>query len=101
MKDLISIIVPVYNVEDYLPECIESIINQTYKNIEIILVDDGSTDRSGIICDYYAKKDQRIIVIHKKNTGVANSRNIGIDIAKGDYIFFVVSDDMLDITVIY
>lgn len=100
MKDLISIIVPVYNVEDYLPECIESIINQTYKNIEIILVDDGSTDRSGIICDYYAKKDQRIIVIHKKNTGVANSRNIGIDIAKGDYIFFVDSDDMLDITVI-
>lgn len=95
MKDLISIIVPVYNVEDYLPECIESIINQTYRNIEVILVDDGSRDKSGEICDYYAKEDIRIKVVHKKNTGVADSRNIGLEVAMGDYLFFVDSDDVL------
>ncbi len=91
----ISIIVPVYNVEKYLSECIDSLINQTYKNIEIILVDDGSTDKSGKICDEYAKKDSRIIVIHKKNGGVSNARNKGIKIASGDYITFVDSDDWL------
>ena len=74
-KDLISIIVPVYNVEKYLNRCIDSIINQTYKNIEIILVDDGSTDQSSIICDKYSKLDKRIKVIHKKNGGLSSARN--------------------------
>lgn len=91
----ISIIVPIYNVEKYLSECIDSLINQTYKNIEIILVDDGSTDKSGKICDEYAKKDSRIIIMHKKNGGVSNARNKGIKIASGDYIAFVDSDDWI------
>ncbi len=95
MNELVSIIVPVFNVEMYLPECIESIINQTYKNIEIILVDDGSRDKSGEICDLYSKEDTRIKVIHKKNTGVADSRNVGLKCAEGEYLFFVDSDDML------
>ena len=83
MKDLISIIVPIYNVEKYLNKCIESIVNQTYENIEIILIDDGSNDNSGIICDEYAKKDNRIIVVHKENGGVSSARNKGLKIAKG------------------
>lgn len=74
-NDLISVIVPIYNVEKYLQECLDSIINQTYKNLEIILVDDGSTDNSGIICNEYAKKDNRIKVIHKKNGGLSSARN--------------------------
>ncbi|HSV87901.1 MAG TPA: glycosyltransferase [Bacteroidales bacterium] len=89
----ISIIVPVYNVEAYLHQCIESLIGQTYKNIEIILVNDGSTDSSGEICDSFAKQDQRIIVIHKKNEGVGLARNIGISNASGDYVSFVDADD--------
>ncbi len=93
---LVSIIVPVYNVEEYLPDCIESIINQIYKNIEIILIDDGSPDNSGLICDEYAKKDDRIKVIHKVNEGVSTGRNKGIEAAKGEFIVFVDSDDFLN-----
>ena len=90
---LISVIVPVYNVERYLPRCIESILKQTYTNFELILVDDGTPDRSGIICDRYAEKDSRIRVIHKENGGVSTARNAGIDVAKGEWITFVDSDD--------
>ena len=79
MRDLISIIVPIYNVEKYLVKCIDSIVSQTYKNLEIILVDDGSPDNCPKICDEYAKKDSRIKVIHKKNGGLSDARNIGID----------------------
>ena len=94
--DKISVVVPVYNVEKYLRKCIDSIINQTYKNLEIILVDDGSPDKCGEICDEYAKKDDRIKVIHKKNAGVSSARNDGIDNATGEYIIFVDSDDWLE-----
>lgn len=98
MKDLISIIVPIYNVEKYLNKCIESIVNQTYENIEIILIDDGSNDNSGIICDEYAKKDNRIIVVHKENGGVSSARNKGLKIAKGEWISFVDADDWIEQT---
>lgn len=93
---LISIIVPVYNVEKYLEKCIESIINQTYKNLQIILVDDGSKDNSGKICDEFKLKDNRIEVIHKTNGGLSDARNAGLKIAKGDYIGFVDSDDYIE-----
>lgn len=93
---LISIIVPIYNVEPYLERCIESIVKQTYKNIEIILVDDGSTDRCPLICDIWKEKDDRIKVIHKSNGGLSSARNAGIDIAKGRYIGFVDSDDYIE-----
>lgn len=96
-KDLISIIVPVYNVEMYLSRCLESVISQTYKNIEIILVDDGSTDNSGKTCDEYADNDTRIMVIHQKNCGQALARNNAIQYASGDYILYVDSDDILTI----
>lgn len=95
-KELISIIVPVYNVEMYLERCITSIINQTYTNIEIILVDDGSPDSCPRLCDEWAKKDERIIVIHKKNGGLSDARNAGLEIAKGEYIAFVDSDDYIN-----
>lgn len=95
-KPLISVIVPVYKVERYLPRCIESILGQTYTNFELILVDDGTPDRSGIICDRYAEKDSRIRVIHKENGGVSTARNAGIDVAKGEWITFVDSDDWID-----
>lgn len=95
MNPLISIIVPVYNVEKYLPKCLDSIMNQTYKNLEIILVDDGSTDNSGIICDKYSEGDRRIKVIHKENGGLSDARNKGLDIAKGEYVGFVDSDDYI------
>lgn len=94
----ISIIVPIYNVEKYINKCIESIINQTYTNLEIILVDDGSPDNCGKICDEYAKKDRRIKVIHKKNGGLSDARNKGINLATGDYIMYVDSDDYLELT---
>ena len=97
MEPLISIIVPIYNVEKYLDKCIKSIINQTLKEIEIILVDDGSTDSSPRIIDEYAKKDKRIIEIHKENGGQGSARNIGLDIARGKYIGFVDSDDWIDL----
>ncbi len=94
MEDkLISIIVPIYKVEKYLKKCIESIMAQTHKNIEIILVDDGSPDKCGDICEEYSKKDSRIKVIHKVNGGLSDARNAGLAIAKGDYIGFVDSDD--------
>jgi len=92
---LVSVIIPVYNAEKYLSKCIESIINQTYKNIEIILINDGSTDNSSNICDAYISKDNRIKVIHKQNEGVSTARNLGIEEAKGEYISFVDSDDWL------
>lgn len=96
MDPLISIIVPVYNIEDYLDRCVESIVNQTYQNLEIIMVDDGSTDGSVQKCDEWAKKDNRIIVIHKENGGQASARNEGLRIAKGEFIGFVDSDDCID-----
>lgn len=96
MNDLISIIVPVYNVEQYIEKCVISIMNQTYKNIEIILVDDGATDNSGKICDELKEKDNRITVIHKKNGGLSDARNAGLKIAKGEYIGFVDSDDYIE-----
>lgn len=93
---MISIIVPVYNTEKYLKRCVNSILAQTYTDLEIILVDDGSKDSSGFICDEYAKQDQRIKVVHKKNGGVSSARNLGLDLAQGEYIAFVDSDDYLD-----
>lgn len=93
MTPLISVIVPVYNVDKFLPQCIESIIGQTYENLEIILVDDGAKDNSGKICDEYATKDSRIKVIHKENAGVAEARNTGIRNIKGEYFCFVDGDD--------
>jgi len=96
MQELISVIVPVYNVEKYLENCIDSILNQTYKNLEIILVDDGSTDKSSEICDNYSQQHSNIITIHKKNGGLSDARNKGIDAANGKYISFIDSDDTID-----
>lgn len=93
---LISIIVPVYQVEEYISQCIESILKQTYTNLEIILVDDGSEDRSGEICDKYAEDEQRIRVIHKLNGGLSDARNAGLAVAAGEYIGFVDSDDWIE-----
>ena len=95
-NELISIIVPVYNVEQYLEKCVDSIINQKYKNLEIILVDDGATDSSGKLCDELAKIDNRIKVYHKENGGLSDARNYGVERATGDYIGFVDSDDYID-----
>lgn len=96
MNPKISVIVPIYNSERNLSRCIESIINQTYKEIELILINDGSRDRSGQICDLYAEKDDRIIVVHKNNSGVSDTRNEGIKLSSGKYLQFVDSDDYLD-----
>ncbi len=96
MEPLISVIVPVYNVEAYVDKCVQSIVGQTYKRLEILLVDDGSTDQSGALCDEWAEKDKRIRVIHKKNGGQADARNTGIAQATGEYIGFVDSDDWID-----
>lgn len=93
--ELISIIVPVYKVEKYIHRCVDSIINQTYKNIEIILVDDGSPDNCGRICDEYAAKDSRIKVIHKPNGGLSDARNCGIEAADGEWLMFIDSDDWI------
>lgn len=90
-----SVIVPVYKVEDYLERCIKSILQQTYKDFELILVDDGSPDNCGIMCDEFAKKDDRIIVIHQENAGLSAARNAGLAIARGKYILFVDSDDWI------
>ena len=95
MNELISIVVPVYNVEKYLSTCVESILKQTYSNIEVILVDDGSTDCSGKMCDHYMGQDERIKVIHKKNGGLSDARNKGIIQAEGKYITFIDSDDVV------
>lgn len=96
MNEKISLIIPVYNVEIYLTECLESIINQTYKNIEVVLIDDGSTDKSGKICDDYAKKYENVNVIHKQNEGLGPARNDGIKNATGKYVVFIDSDDYID-----
>lgn len=93
--DLISVIVPIYNVEQYLERCIESLLNQSYKNLEIILVDDGSPDRCPQMCDEWAQKDARIRVIHKENGGLSDARNAGMKIASGEFIGFVDSDDWI------
>ena len=100
LNDKVSVIIPVYNIEKILPQCLKSVINQSHKNLEIILVDDGSTDSSGKICDEYQKKDNRIMVIHKKNEGVSNARNDALDIATGVYIYFIDSDDYIESTCI-
>lgn len=95
-QTVISVIVPIYKVEQYLRQCVDSILNQTHSALEVILVDDGSPDGSGKICDEYAARDSRVRVIHKKNGGLSDARNAGIDIARGDYIAFVDSDDWLE-----
>lgn len=95
IPELISVIVPVYNIEVYLPKCLETICHQTYRNLEIILVDDGSTDSSGRICDEFAKRDQRTVVIHQPNQRQWAARNAGLRVAKGDYIMFVDGDDYI------
>ena len=96
MTDLISVIVPIYKVEDYLDACIRSIVAQTYPHLEIILVDDGSPDRCGEMCDAWAEKDSRVKVTHKPNGGLSDARNVGLQIAAGDYIAFVDSDDWIE-----
>ena len=92
---LLSIIVPIYNTEKYLEDCLQSILNQTFSDYELILVNDGSTDSSPEICEQYAERDGRIRVIHKENGGVSSARNCGIEIAQGNYIWFVDSDDTI------
>ncbi|MBR2403924.1 MAG: glycosyltransferase [Lachnospiraceae bacterium] len=94
-RDLISVVVPIYNVEMYIRKSVESILNQTYQNLEIILVDDGATDSCPFICDEYAAKDSRVKVIHKKNGGLSDARNVGVEVATGSFIGFVDSDDFL------
>ena len=96
MKDVISVIVPVYNVAAYLPECLDSILSQDYDKLEVILIDDGSTDDSGAICDAYARRDGRIRVIHQKNGGAAAAKNAGLRAATGEYLSFADSDDFLE-----
>ncbi|MBR4341835.1 MAG: glycosyltransferase family 2 protein [Lachnospiraceae bacterium] len=93
--ELISVIVPCYNVEKYLNKCLDSIVNQTYRNLDIVLVDDGATDNTGNICDSYAEKDERIRVIHQENKGISAARNIGLDNAKGKFVVFIDSDDFM------
>ena len=93
----VSVIVPVYNVEQYLEECVDSLINQTLKDIEILLIDDGSTDSSGEICDRYAQEYENIRVIHKKNGGLGDARNVGLSKAMGKYVYFIDSDDYLEV----
>ena len=92
----ISVVIPVYNVEKYIKECVDSVLGQTYKNIEVILVDDGATDSCPQICDSYARNDERVKVIHKENGGLSDARNFGIDASTGDYIIFIDSDDYWD-----
>lgn len=99
-KMLISVIIPVYNVENYLRRCLDSVLNQTYKNLEIILVDDGSTDGSAAICDEYLLKDNRIKVFHKENGGQSSARNFALDIMQGEYICFIDADDLIHIDMI-
>ena len=96
MGNLVSIVIPIYNVEKYLNECVDSVIVQTYHDLEIILVDDGSTDNSGKLCDEYKKIDDRIKVIHQKNGGLSAARNTGMDSAIGEYLYFLDSDDYIE-----
>lgn len=100
MSELVSVIVPVYKVERYLSRCVDSILQQSYSNLEVILVDDGSPDSCGMICDEYQKNDRRIRVIHKSNGGLSDARNYGIEAAQGKYLAFVDSDDWLDFDMI-
>ncbi|MFB4033578.1 glycosyltransferase family 2 protein, partial [Streptococcus pneumoniae] len=103
-NQLISVIVPVYNVEEYLKQCLDSILEQTFSNYEVILVNDGSTDSSGLICQEYAEKDTRIRYFEKENGGLSDARNYGIEQAQGEYLTFVDSDDLLDashLTILY
>lgn len=95
-KELITVVIPVYNTEKYLDKCIKSVLKQTYKRLEIILIDDGSTDNSPSICDYYEKKDNRIKTVHLNNSGVSSARNTGIKLSKGEYITFIDSDDFIN-----
>lgn len=95
-EKLVSVIIPAYNIEDYIGRCLDSVLSQTYKNLEIIVIDDGSSDRTGEILDDYEKKNHRMKVIHKENGGVSSARNIGIDRANGDYIGFVDGDDWVN-----
>ena len=92
---MVSCIIPVYNTQKYLPRCIESVLAQTFVDWEMLLIDDGSTDASGSICDEYAAKDERIRVFHKENGGISSARNVGLNYAQGEWIFFVDSDDSL------
>lgn len=96
MDNVISVIIPVYNVASYLPQCLDSVLNQDYRELEVLLIDDGSTDASGSICDEYAARDSRITVIHQKNGGAAAAKNAGLRIASGEYLSFVDSDDFLE-----
>ncbi|MDR0422523.1 MAG: glycosyltransferase, partial [Proteiniphilum sp.] len=98
MNPMISVIVPVYNVEKYLRKCLESILAQTYTSFELLLVNDGSTDGSGQICDEYAQKDSRVQVFHQENKGVSRARNLGLERAKGKWVAFIDSDDWVDST---
>lgn len=100
MTPLVTVVIPIYNVEKYLDRCVNSIVNQTYKNIEIILVDDGSPDNCPLMCDEWAKKDERIRVVHKRNAGLGMARNSGLEVARGEYILFIDSDDYLDLSTI-
>ena len=95
-KILVSIIVPIYGVEKYIASCIDSILNQTYENFELILVDDGSPDKSGVICEKYAISDKRIKVFHKENGGLSDARNYGLSYANGEYVTFIDSDDLVE-----
>lgn len=97
MQELISVIVPIYNVEDYIDRCVNSICGQSYKNLEIILVDDGSPDKCGEICNEYAIHDSRIIVIHKENGGLSDARNAGLNVCRGKYVTFIDSDDYIEL----
>ena len=99
-EKLVSVIIPAYHIEDYIGRCLDSIISQTYKNLELIVVDDGSRDRTGEILDDYVKKDPRMKVVHKKNGGLASARNAGLTIAKGEYIVFVDSDDWIELNML-
>lgn len=101
MNDKVSIIIPVYKVEPYIDECLHSVVNQTYKNLEIILVDDGSPDNCPHICDSWAEKDGRIKAIHKQNGGLSSARNAGMDIATGEFVMFVDSDDFIEKSMVY
>lgn len=95
--DLVSIIIPIFQVESYLDKCIKSVVNQSYRNLEIILIDDGSSDRCPAMCDTWAEKDRRIRVIHKKNGGLSDARNVGMQVAQGDYVTFIDSDDWVEV----